>query len=789
MSSSEEGEDEQEEQNAIRDDEEPGAHENYDNAACNANPFAFLNQKLEGDFANPITTPVVASVGQCLLNILNYCKHFKKNHTQTAALCKAFNAIFAEKVLPDTRYLLDQAFKHLSNAKFYFFCNKCAHGFGVLGDNVKVKLCRKCNTQNQIDDLNSATFFVMFCIKSQLEILLNTEDIADALNDPLSFQRDEECLSDLYDGIMYKAFVAFLKTLNSAVKVRDVSFTFDTDGSPLMISSKCTIWPIFLMVNELPPFLRMENLMIAGLWFGNKKPVMDLFLDTFVDQMKGLSTPFSVTVKGDEWFMRAHVIACCADAPARAAIQCVHQFNGEKGCGYCLSDGIELDDARKYPGAEGHVLRTAEELLADGKAVLQLPVSVSRQPHVNGVTGVTPLFRLDFFDPVKGMILDYPHNCCYGVARQMAGAWLGSDGAKQPYYIGSPANMEKLDKKLLYIKPPKETRHRTRPLSDWNYFSMRQWENFILFYSVPVLHGILPAKYLKHWMLFVQACHILLRSKIKRTLLQEAEKCLIEFVRGVEEYYSLKHMTYNVHILLHLVQNVRNWSAAWCLSTYPFESENGKLKRVIFSSMGIPHQVIRVICRDQALSILRARVSNEKTEKYEKDLTSKELLKCIYVQDMKCLGSKTKFTPTDQEFFLCERHGLDVSKTTEVQTLVIDHCSYSGFRGANCGKRSIKTDNSCAVLNNDSIVKISKIILQEETEEVFAFVSRLDCSPFIRLGCIQIPDVDVSLKTIDHESDEMMMIPVSCLKTICVRMDVENVGSFVSVLPSLFNTS
>ena len=36
------------------------------------------------------------------------------------------------------------------------------------------------------------------------------------------------------------------------------------------------------MINELPPKLRFNNLILAGVWFGNVEPKMEVFLEKFV---------------------------------------------------------------------------------------------------------------------------------------------------------------------------------------------------------------------------------------------------------------------------------------------------------------------------------------------------------------------------------------------------------------------------------------------------------------------------------------------------------------------------
>jgi len=60
----------------------------------------------------------------------------------------------------------------------------------------------------------------------------------------------------------------------------NISFLFNTDGVAVFKLSKVSIRPLFLVINELPYEKRMakENMMLAGLWFGDKKPAMATYL-------------------------------------------------------------------------------------------------------------------------------------------------------------------------------------------------------------------------------------------------------------------------------------------------------------------------------------------------------------------------------------------------------------------------------------------------------------------------------------------------------------------------------
>ena len=60
----------------------------------------------------------------------------------------------------------------------------------------------------------------------------------------------------------------------------------------------------------------------------------------------------------------------------------------------------------------------------------------------------------------------------------------------------------------------------------------------MLFYSVPVLEGILPHVYLKHYCLLVTSLHLLLSEHIAMCDLQRAELWLLKFYSECELLYG-----------------------------------------------------------------------------------------------------------------------------------------------------------------------------------------------------------------------------------------------------------
>jgi hypothetical protein len=97
--------------------------------------------------------------------------------------------------------------------------------------------------------------------------------------------RKDETLKDITDGMKYRSM-----RLNG----NDLSCSFNTDGVPAFKSSKFSIWPILISLNELPYNVRYRNVVIAALWVGDIKPNFSAFFPPFVNMCKRLSSSESI---------------------------------------------------------------------------------------------------------------------------------------------------------------------------------------------------------------------------------------------------------------------------------------------------------------------------------------------------------------------------------------------------------------------------------------------------------------------------------------------------------------
>lgn len=175
------------------------------------------------------------------------------------------NLIFAKPVIPESRYLIDKLFNPSNNVTFHALCTECGMNIGTFKSSDKEKHCPLCNISIDVKDNMYKDFFVTMNPSSRIADLLKSN--SSYYNNIMFNRQPDNVIRYIYDGKLYKAFV---KNLSPSDRNNYITITYNTDGAPLFESSQYSIWPIYLMINELPMAVRTSQLIVIGLWFGKK---------------------------------------------------------------------------------------------------------------------------------------------------------------------------------------------------------------------------------------------------------------------------------------------------------------------------------------------------------------------------------------------------------------------------------------------------------------------------------------------------------------------------------------
>ena len=136
----------------------------------------------------------------------------------------------------------------------HFYCSKCKAKFDT-------EFCFNCNSKI---DMN---YFLQIPVLAQLQKMYERPNFHKLLMHRLNQNKiHEQNYEDIYDGTVYKSCNIFLNNPSN------ISLMWNVDGVSLFNSSKFNIWPLYLIINELPykERYKKENVIFAGLWLGTQ---------------------------------------------------------------------------------------------------------------------------------------------------------------------------------------------------------------------------------------------------------------------------------------------------------------------------------------------------------------------------------------------------------------------------------------------------------------------------------------------------------------------------------------
>lgn len=671
-------------------------------------------------------------------------------------------------IVHQSKYYLLKQYKS-DPPKQNFFCENC-HGLldTMNAQNTQVE-CSRCLTDNNLKKLQASSgYFLTFTLKDQIKKLLETN-----IGTKLCWDYNtNDTIDDVISGTMYRKLKA--KKYNTE---KWISLQWNTDGIQVFKSSKISVWPIQVMINELPYNDRRENILLAGLWYSAIKPDMNTFLYPLTKELCDLqnngidlvlpSSKFSTNIK-------VHSIIVSVDSVARPMIQNIKQFNGMYGCPYCLNKGVIRSvgrgQSRMYVDGLGPK-RTLQQHLDDCDFV-NLNGCVRR-----GVKGASVLLLLQEFNIVKSFVPDYMHAVLLGVVKTFVEAWFDSSNSSCDWYLGR--KVREFDAHLLNIKPTSEVTRTSRSIHDRKQWKASEWRTFLLYTSTVCLQGLLPLRYYKHWHYLIIGIYTLLQNKTNNEQINYAEFCLNKFVSSIPNLYGEHFMKFNVHLLLHLPKHVKMWGCLWAWSAFPFEHFNGNLCKLFQGTQGVPEQICKNYQLERNVRVMISDITTMQslTQYSCANKLFKKLSGYLHVTNAIQTGPLTTFGKQISEDLcltlqqkVCIENKIDqtLPNTTEFQSfhrfildgMLIHTTTYQRLK---------KRHNSTVQLNDGEFVDISHL-LQHRINKNCDFKSIIIGNQLIKIPNINISPVLKTATVTTKLSNNIVCFFSEELKSKCFRI-------------------
>ena len=269
--------------------------------------------------------------------------------------------------------------------------------------------------------------------------------------------------------------------------------------------------------------------------------------------------------------------AFICDAPARALLKCTKGHNGYHACERCTQSGVYTEGRVTFP-----------EVTAPARTNVAFDELRDEEHHIT----VSPLKELDI-GCVTMFVLDYMHPVCLGVVRKLIFLWI-----KGPLKCRIPASLlTVVSTSLLSVRQSlaRDFSRKPRSLNEACHWKATELRQFMLYTGPVLLRDKLPKHVYQHFLLLSVSMRCLLSPNLCFQFADYVEELLVVFVRNFATIYGKEMLVYNVHSLIHLVEDVRRYGALDNVSCFPFENFLGKLKRMVRRPQDPVSQIVQRI--------------------------------------------------------------------------------------------------------------------------------------------------------------------------------------------------
>ncbi|KAK3932902.1 Opacity-related protein POPM1 [Frankliniella fusca] len=517
--------------------------------------------------------------------ILQMMKLYLKNHESKSGfrrIVSTFSSMFpGEHCLPSAGSILNyiERLAPPVSESLHSYCKDCLGGW----ESDENGACKICKTRTPV----AVTVKYLFEHRNLSEIINGAK------------RNEDHFLRDIQDSSVYKE-------LNANRNEYDLTLILNSDGVRIRKGSHNELWLLLCTIVEVPIQLRSFFMIVLGVWYDSVAPNMNTFMKPFSQEMKILfecGVQWRHPKTGLVHNSKIRVQLVVADAPARAKLQNILNFNGRYGCNTCEVKTVrstpipDKKTLRVYPYVHVPKLRNQEKMLAQARYVLETGVK-----HKKGVKGASALSLIPGVDISRCIIPEYMHCVLLGVTKCML--CLFTETAKQgPWSIRR--SLPQIDSILKSIKHPDFIHRTQRQLKSLCYWKASDFMYFLLYESLPVLKQFLSDNYFQHFMLLVMDIYLLMQKEITEADIVEADLYLRFFVNQFPQLYSDREQTSNLHNLCHLSLCVQRHGPLHLTSAFPFESMNGIIAKATHGTNQVAKEIAKNIKITQGIHILQ----------------------------------------------------------------------------------------------------------------------------------------------------------------------------------------
>jgi len=374
--------------------------------------------------------------------------------------------------------------------------------------------------------------------------------------------------------------------------------TLDAIGTVKHPKKRQTVTPVVLYILNLHPSIRenasnaLTTHLIPG---GFNKDFADTWLDPLVTELRELHSGVNVhdgESRGD-FILKAHVILVTGDGPAIADVMGTKSPGKSKqSCRLCPLTGTRGRGGKYYYPNNGNLRPALHTDMREQIEGLEhhLTTATSQQQYTNilrdlGVTCRSILMDLPTIHFPRSFPIDTMHSMNHNIPKSMFKLWKGTkyqqrgqEVLRHPWVI-SEADWELIDYGVLTSRATVPTRVGTAPRGTGSFgnWTTHEWRSHFMTYGAPALYHYLQEPYALNFLRYRQLLHYTSVRNFTYADILKVEGLAVTFVDEYERLYYygdselLPSCTIQLHYLLHLGQNVRDFGPPLCFAQWTLE--------------------------------------------------------------------------------------------------------------------------------------------------------------------------------------------------------------------------
>ncbi len=157
---------------------------------------------------------------------------------------------------------------------------------------------------------------------------------------------------------------------------------------------------------------------------------------------------------------------------------------------------------------------------------------------------------------------------------------------------------------------PREFSRKPRSLNEWQRWKATEFRQFLLYTGPVVLLGKLSSSADCNFMLFSVAMFVLLSKSSSDSEIDYAHDLLVLFVQHFSGLYGSDMVVYNVHNLVHLADDARQYGCLDNVSAFCFENYLGRLIKLVRRPSKPLEQIVHRLMERKALPVCSHKTDN-----------------------------------------------------------------------------------------------------------------------------------------------------------------------------------